>query len=83
MIEDKKLLSEFFGILSGDGFIGCYNGKFLMEIAGNNKTDYEYFEKFVIPLVKIIFDKEPKFYYHQGAIRIRLYSKSKISTINK
>jgi intein/homing endonuclease len=82
MIKDKNLLSEFFGILSGDGFLGRSGRSYQVQICGNKTTDYVYFKYFVSPLLNEIMQKKPAFYYSQGAIRLRVYSKKKVISLS-
>jgi len=57
-------LAEFFGILTGDGYINYYEfqNKYLLEIAGDSHLDYEYLRKYVNDLIKNIFNLDSSFF---------------------
>ena len=90
-MEPKKTesLAEFFGILTGDGYIGQYNFPkrtvSSLEISGNRIKDYEYMKDFVLPLIKNLFNVEPHIYIreNQNVLRLIIYSKELIKSINK
>ncbi len=72
-------LAEFFGILSGDGYMNEYpkRQEYVIEISGNKLKDFEYLNNFVSPLIKTLFNIEPKFYktINQNTIFLRISSK--------
>ena len=68
--------AEFFGIMLGDGCI--FSRDKTICISCNSKDDKEYVLNYVRPLMKRIFNKEPKIYYDNSSntIRCKLYGKS-------
>jgi DNA-binding transcriptional regulator WhiA len=67
--------AEFFGTMLGDGCV--YSNLSGIVISGDSILDREYFEKYLMPLIKNLFGICPRIYYHknQQSIRIVLYSK--------
>ncbi len=49
-------LAEFMGILTGDGYIGAYNGNYFTEIAGHSELDSDYLSKYVFELILKLFN---------------------------
>jgi len=76
-------LAEFIGVLTGDGFIGKYKRSRIVQITGNKIKDREYYQYYLIPLIKNLFNIEPHFYDRQTCIRLNIYSKVLFNTINK
>ncbi len=58
-IMDKSLAEET-GIHIGDGSMGKYKYSFLYSLAGHPIDDKEYYEGFVTPLMKKVYDAEIK-----------------------
>ena len=54
-------VAEFLGVLIGDGFIGSYPGR-MIQITGNKINDKEYYQNYLIPLIKRIFNAKINFY---------------------
>ena len=74
-------LAEFFGILTGDGYINQYNYPkrkvSVIEITGNKEKDFDYIQNYVYTLIKKLFDLTPNIYLRndQNSIRAIIYSK--------
>lgn len=77
--ERNEELSEFLGILTGDGFMNEYPRRqaYVIEISGNKLKDYNYLDCFVSNLIKKLFNVEPSFYERtdQNTIFLRVLSK--------
>lgn len=77
----NELLAEFFGILTGDGFMNQYKRPdrtiSVIEISGNRIKDYDYMENFVAPLIKRLFNLRPLFYSRESQNTIRIIINSK------
>lgn len=89
-IPDKdENLTELFGILTGDGYIGQYKlpkrTVSSIEISGNSLKDYDYLQSFVAPLIKKLFDTEPHLYLrkNQNTLRLIIYSKIIVKFFNE
>ena len=82
-------LAEFMGILTGDGYIGQYklSNRIIssIEISANISKDSEYINNFVAPLVKMLFNLDPKIYKRecQNTLRLIIYSKEIVNFINE
>lgn len=76
-------LAEFIGILIGDGFLGVYGRNKMIQITGNKINDRVYYKKFLIPLIKNLFNINPNFYERKDCIRLTIYSKILLNSINK
>ena len=76
-------LSEFFGILTGDGYINYYPSdyKSILEIAGDSRFDQNFLKNHVAKLVKKLFNLEPRYSIKkdQNSISLRLISKGLIN----
>jgi len=73
-------LSEFLGILAGDGHVN--NITYEVSITGHKNNDREYMEITVLSLFKSLFDIEPKVLFQENAIRCRVYSKMLVNFLN-
>lgn len=65
--EKSGELSEFIGIVLGDGNINLYKkgkniGTYSLRICGHSEYDFEYLTGFISPLIIKLFHVEPKFY---------------------
>ena len=74
-------LSEFFGILTGDGYINQYSLPkrivSVIEITGNKEKDLDYMKNYVSNLIKNLFNLSPNIYLResQNTVRVIIYSK--------
>ncbi len=70
-------LAEFIGILSGDGYIGAYNGNYFIEIAGHSESDLDYLSKYVLKLIVKLFNIKPTIIVRkdQQSMYLRISSK--------
>lgn len=74
-------LAEFFGILTGDGYINQYNYTkrkvSVIEITGNKEKDFDYIQNYVRSLIERLFGLTPNIYLRedQNAIRAIIYSR--------
>ena len=72
-------LAELVGIHIGDGHLGGrkHRDEFLFQISGHSVKDKEYYENFVIPLIKVLFNIEPtrRFKKSERTLEIHVYSK--------
>ncbi|MEK6887169.1 MAG: LAGLIDADG family homing endonuclease [Nanoarchaeota archaeon] len=70
-------LANFLGILTGDGYIGCYGYNHVIEVIGNSEEDKEFLLEHVIGLFKKLFSIEPKKYFrkYENTLVIRANSK--------
>lgn len=73
-------VAEFLGVLIGDGFIGSYPGR-MIQITGNKINDKEYYQNYLIPLIKRIFNAKINFYERRNCLRLTIYSKEIFTTI--
>lgn len=75
-IDNNKLL-EFYGILMGDGCLSKFlNDGYLKKsitISGNSKKDLEYFQNYLIPLIKDLFKIETKIKFRKHVNCIDIY----------
>ena len=74
----SKELAEFFGILTGDGYIGLYRKyDYVMDISGNKLLDLEYLENHVSNLIKNLFNLKSCIIKRkdQNTVYIRIRSK--------
>ena len=77
----NKSLAEFFGIITGDGYIGQYklSNRIVsnIEISGNKIKDLDYMKDFVSSLIEELFNIRPNIYLREtdNTIRIIIYSK--------
>jgi intein/homing endonuclease len=85
----SKELAEFFGILTGDGYINQYiypkRKVSVMEITGNKEKDFDYMKGHVCNLINGLFDISPKVYLRedQNTIRVIINSKEIFNKIKK
>jgi len=76
-------LAEFLGILGGDGFVLRYNhhsgkGKeHIIGISGNSEKDNDYFKKFLLPLLRTLFNVITDIKKHKGQNTIYIQFRSK------
>lgn len=88
MFEMNEELSEFYGVLLGDGCISKFNSqnreKEIIRIDGNSKTDLEYYT-YLQGLIKKITDREVKinFRKNKNAIFITFHNKNFSNYLNK
>jgi hypothetical protein len=84
--EPSEELAEFFGILTGDGYINYYPNdyKSSLEIAGDSRFDEMYLKNHVAKLVKILFNLESSYSIKKGqnSIYLRLISKGLINYLS-
>lgn len=76
--EHSKELAEFIGILYGDGYVNkCKNNDYVIEIAGHSKNDLEYHNEYIRPLIKSLFNLEPKWIFkkNQNTLYTKISSK--------
>lgn len=75
--KDTTQLAEFFGILTGDGYIGKYGSNYVIEIAGNKFKDKEYLENHVSNLIYLLFNLKPNIYFRkdQNTMYAKIQSK--------
>src|SRR4030043_1241187 len=80
-------LAELVGIHIGDGHLGgrTSRNEFLFQITGHSTNDKEYYESFVIPLIKKLFNIEPKkrFKKTEKTLEIKVYSKGTFKFLTK
>lgn len=85
----NEFLAEFFGILTGDGYINQYRYPdrrvSVIEITGNKEKDFDYMKEYVCFLTKNLFNLTPNFYVResQNTIRVIIYSKEIFDFIKK
>ncbi len=85
----SKELAEFFGILTGDGYINQYiypkRKVSVIEITGNKEKDFDYMKNYVPKLIKKLFNVSPKIYLreNQNTIRVIIYSKKIFNLIKE
>ena len=76
--KNSKELAEFFGILTGDGYINYYSNKheYVIEISGHSEDDSEYFQ-YLSDLFLKLFNVKPCLYIrnNQNSAYLRLRSK--------
>ena len=75
--KDSDQLAEFFGILTGDGYIGKYRNNHVIEIAGNKLKDKDYLENHVSKLMYSLFNLKPNIYFRkeQNTMYAKIQSK--------
>ena len=84
--KPSKELSEFIGILTGDGYINSYKRyNHIMEITGNLNLDRDYLTQYTTRLIKGLFNLEPTIISrkNQNAVYIRLRSKGLVGYLKK
>lgn len=77
--EESTQLAEFFGIITGDGYMNCYGDcDYVVEIAGNKLLDKPYLFDYVANLIKSLFGLAPCFIERkdQNSIYLRIRSKA-------
>ena len=76
--KESKKLAEFFGILTGDGYMNTYRKyDYVIEIAGNKLYDKDYLVIYVSNLIKELFNVSPRYIEkkNQNSIYLRIRSK--------
>ncbi|MFH1710934.1 MAG: LAGLIDADG family homing endonuclease [Nanoarchaeota archaeon] len=76
---ESSALAEFFGILTGDGYINVYRkSDYVIEIAGNKLKDKEYLIGYVTNLSKELFNAQPRYLEKakQNSVYLRIRSKA-------
>ncbi len=72
-------LAELVGIYLGDGHLAkrIYRNEYKLQITGHMVQDRFYYEKFVIPLIRNLFNIEPKLYFKpkENVFQLEVYSK--------
>lgn len=85
--EPSKELSEFIGILTGDGYIGYYkkHNNYILEICGHSHLDLVYLQSYVKNLIKNLFNLEPSYTIRseQNTCRVRVCSKGLIQYLER
>jgi hypothetical protein len=81
----SKELAEFIGILAGDGHVSFETKENKISISGNSTTDYVYFKKTIINLLKDLFNINCKVKKRKGmnAIEIKFNSKSMLEFLRE
>ena len=77
--SESEQLAEFFGILTGDGYMNCYNKcEYVIEIAGNKLLDKPYLFEYVASIIKDLFGVFPCLIERkdQNSIYLRIRSKA-------
>jgi len=65
--KPNKELAEFWGILSGDGYMNLYKKHFrIIEISGDSRLDKEYLNNYVTSLIQKLFNLKPSISYKKG-----------------
>ncbi len=76
-----KELCELIGITIGDGNIYFRNGsKYVLMITGNPKTDMKYFDH-ISNIIFHVAKKRPQIKTYSGGLRLRLHSKTLITSL--
>jgi len=77
--EHNELLAEFFGILTGDGYMNFYkkNYQYLIAISGDSRDEQEYLTKYVSRLINKQFNVKPHIRFHKDQNTMDLYLISK------
>ena len=75
-------LSEFIGVLIGDGFIGSYGRTTKMiQITGHKINDKKYYYQYLNPLINNIFNTKTHIYEQENGLRLTIYSKKIFETL--
>ncbi|MEE9405953.1 MAG: LAGLIDADG family homing endonuclease [Candidatus Aenigmarchaeota archaeon] len=86
-MELNEKMAEFFGILVGDGnlFYSKKHRFYRVKISGDSETDLAYHKYYVIPLIKNLFNLEPKMAFHKDFREVDsyFYSKEIVSKLKK
>lgn len=77
--DRNEQLAEFFGVLTGDGFMNEYKTRqaYLVEISGNKLKDWDYLRNFVTKLSQTLFNLTPKFIIRKNVNTILIAIRSK------
>lgn len=75
----KETLAEFFGILTGDGFMNHYpaHGQYSIEIAGDSRFDRQYLMGYVTELIRTLFGIYPFYSFKKKQHTLTLIIRSK------
>jgi len=76
--RNNDRLAEFLGILTGDGYMNVYrNYDYIVEIAGNSKSDKNFLKCYVTNLMKELFNINPSYIerHNQNTAYLRIRSK--------
>ena len=83
----SESLAELVGIHIGDGCLGSRTNRneFLFQITGHSLKDKEYYESFVVPLIRELFNIEPRkrFKTSERTLEIKVYSKGAFNFLAK
>jgi hypothetical protein len=74
----NNYLAEFFGVLTGDGYINKYRKyDYVIEIAGNKISDSNYLQNYLSNLIKKLFNLNPNYIERndQNSAYLRILSK--------
>ena len=79
MPEKSELLAEFFGILTGDGYINYHpkSKQYRIQITGDSRYDREYLLNHVNKLINSLFHLKPSFYFKKNQNAVDLVVRSK------
>ena len=83
---ESKELAEFFGVLTGDGYMNKYGKYFcLLEITGHSKLDYDYLSNYVSLMINKLFNLKPtlKVRKDQNTMYLRITSKDLFNHLEK
>jgi hypothetical protein len=84
--EPSINLSELFGLLTGDGYLNYYPSqcKYLLEITGDMRLDYDYLIHHVASLIYSEFRIKPTFQYRPGqnTIVLRIISRGLVEYLS-
>lgn len=81
--KDKLLASEFVGALSGDGFIGRYNGSYIIQLTGDRNKDSEYLRYLGDIIYSLFNDLNLRYEFDGNALRLTIASKNLFNFIKK
>lgn len=83
MLKLNKDLAEIIGIILGDGYIYSKNGACEVVISSHSEDDIVFLRSFVEPLVKNIFDVNPKYYFAKESknVKLRIQSKKVVESL--
>ncbi len=75
-MELTEGLSEFIGCFIGDGFTNNYGGKYVVQFAGDNRFDADYYDGTIIPIARSLFGFDKAGIRRSGnALWVSFYSK--------
>lgn len=73
--KKSEKLAEFIGIILGDGNLSEYDA---IRIAGDSRKDRDYLEKYIVKLIRELFNCEPSLYFSKRSNCLYVYFGSKI-----